>query len=379
MHSTKRPKAQLITGPSGSGKSWALKQVADYWRKCTSDSSVITVNDFEDAVDLKLSVPTDDKVLLALDDVDALMPRYLEKLRKLLTKKKHVPIIMTATDVYAMQKLRFLQRGIPCCQLYRSTYPWPLKVFVNSLKLSPKPPESFVDRVISLANGNLHRIKNMLTNHRSQKTLAAADDQLNVWQEQRLFRQGKLASPCTDKCALMVQFNAPSNCRSLEALAEVTERFSASLCLHDPWLYTVDDVPMPGQDTVFPSQYMRLTSATLKLRNMAPDLCQFFTQWGCTTSVGELHQKLEHFQKYWDENRKTLKHTDTLLILGRCDKPESFLKSVDEVMRQRKTALKIKEPRNGGERATLYSARIQTLSGSSWVECAGRFEKKSTR
>lgn len=349
----KCPELVLVDGPSGCGKSWTLNQIATYWKQCTSPANVLTNENFEQAVEQNLPFPNDTAILLVLDDVDTLMPKALERLKKLLDKKKKalkkdshgMHILMSATDVFAQQRHSFLRTVPKRVTLYKSTYSGPLTSFVESLKLQPKPPIKFVRRVIQLCNGNLHRLKNMLRCHRSTKTLAAGNDAFNVWQEQDLFKQGKLSKPPSEKCALMTVFNAPDNMFSLEQLAELTDRFSESLSLHDPWVFQVHDLRVLGKEKKFPSKYLALNSAKKRLNDIYPNLCRFFEEWGFESSCRTMPDRLAAMVKFWEAERTKLKKdfTESRRILEITGLSVDWLKSMDRVMRDRQIAFEIRD------------------------------------
>ena len=349
----KCPELVLIDGPSGCGKTWALNQIAEYWKQCTAPANVLTNESFEQAVEQNLPFPNDMSVLLALDDVDALMPKALEQLKKLLGKKKKalkndshgMHILMTATDVFAQPRHNFLRNVPKRISLYRSTFFGPLKSFVDSLKLRPKPPDKFVRQAIRLCNGNLHRLLNMLRAHRSTKTLAAGDDSFNVWQEQDLFKQGKLARPPSEKCALMTVFNAPENVFSLATLAELTDRFSESLYLHDPWVFQISDLRVLGKEKAFPSKYLSLNSALKKLNDIYPALCRFFAEWGFEVRSLPMQEHLDAMVTFWDRERAALKKDlhETRRILEVTQLSVDWLKNMDRTMRDRQRAFESRD------------------------------------
>jgi hypothetical protein len=369
----KCPELVLIDGPSGCGKTWALNQIVDYWKQCTSPANVLTNENFEQAVAQGLPFPNDTSILLALDDVDALMPKMLEYLKKLLvTKNKELKrdshgmhILLTATDIFAQPRHDFLKKLPKRVSMYRPTFYGPLKMFVDSLKLRPKPPDGFVRQAIQLCNGNLHRLLNMLRCHRSTKTLAAGDDSFTIYQEQDLFKRGKLSRPPSEKCAFMTVCNAPENVCSLAVLAELTDRFSESLSLHDPWMFQVSDLRILGKEKQYPSKYMSLNTDAKKLRDILPDMCRFFKEWGFETTLSTMQERLDAMLVFWTRERaglkKNLHESRRILVLTKLS--VDYLKSMDGVMHDRQRAFKARNRDIDDELGEMDEMQLKFLMG----------------
>jgi hypothetical protein len=347
----------LITGQSGTGKSWTIAAVSKYWAECTSAAHVFTTEDFETAVTTGVPLPTDPYMLLALDDADSMGPKALACLKGLLAKKTTGSrLLLAITDAYREPRHRFLLGAAHKTQLYRTTFAGPLRQFVKTLRLSPAPPDAFVNRAIALCGGNLIRLVNMLKAHRAEKTLVAAStDDVNVWQEERLFRAGKLDGPPSEKCALMVCFNACDNgpppdfgddavdLAVLGVLAQLYDRYSASLLHRDPWLFHVADLPLPGQRHDMPTLYFHLTSKQAHLKTFLPQMTRFFQAWGCSAAnVSSVTERMDAFRAHWFLHEKRLRRdqVETTRLFTVTGTDAGFLRTLDEMMSARQAAMK---------------------------------------
>ena len=357
----------LVTGQSGSGKSWALGQVSKYWAKCTSPAHVFTTDDFETAVRTGVPLPADPHVLLALDDVDSMGPKALAALRALM-KRRHsgARLLLAMCDVYREPRHRFLLAAAHKTQLYRTTYTGPLRQFVKSLNLSPAPPDAFLNLAISRSGGNLHRLVGMLKAHRKGQTLVAGSDDSNVWQEERLFRAGKLDAAPTEKCALMVCFNSydnvpPSDSDSMDVtvlgvLAQLHSRHSASLALRDPWLFHVADLHLLGQQHDMPLLYFHLTTKQAHLKSFLPLMTRFFRSWGCDTAgMSSVEERVDVFCTYWvsHEKRLRLDQVEAMRLFTVSGTDSAFLRTLDEMMSTRRAAMTVRQRVQTAPTATL--------------------------
>jgi hypothetical protein len=352
------PPHALVTGQSGTGKSWALAQVSKYWTKCTSPAHVFTTEAFEEAVLTGVPLPTDPHMLLALDDVDSLGPKALACLKALLQRKKAgARLLLSICDAYREPRHRFLLGAAQKVQLYRTTYAGPLRNFVKSLNLTPAPPDTFVNRAIALSGGNLIRLVVMLKAHRAVNTLTAGSDDVNVWQEERQFRAGQLDAPPSEKCALMVCFNAYDNgppaeygdasldVAVLTALAQLHDRHSASLAFKDPWLFRVADLPLPGQHHEMPVLYFQLTSKLAHLKSFLTSMTRFFRAWGCSTAnVSSVEERVHAFCTHWFLHEKRLRRdqAETTRLLTVTGTDDGFLLALDGMMSARCAAMTIR-------------------------------------
>ena len=345
------PMHALITGPSGTGKTWAMRQVAAFWAQCTSPANVMSSETFEAVVERGLPVPTDPLMLMALDDIDCLSEQALVRLRVVLASKRPgAHVLATVADVYAQPRLAFLKAVRSKTALYRPRTDFHgnaqvMARFVQSLRLHPAPPKPFVDRAVAVCNGNLHRLVNMVTNQ-CPDTMSAALDDMNPWEEERLFRKGFLPVPPTEACALMVAFNTYDNARprsagALAAAATVLDRYSHSLALLDPWAFWVCDLDLPGNEHAF-ANHMAARSRQAHLRRLVPTLCRFFEAWGCdVSSLSRAEDRMLAFHQHWIERRAQLRsdHADTMRILILVGEDTRFLRTLDKIMGARQTGL----------------------------------------
>jgi hypothetical protein len=383
------PPHALVTGQSGTGKSWALAQVAKFWVQCTSPAHVFSTDQFEEAVENGAPLPTDPHVLLALDDVDSLGNKALAVLRTLVSRRppRGARLLLALCDAYREPRHRFLAAVALKVPLYRTTYPGPLRQFVKAQNLVPVPPDAFVAKAVARSGGNLHRLLHMLKAHRREQTLTTGADDRNMWQEERLFRTGQLDTAPSEKCTLMVCFNSYDNaaqddgevifpstgslpstgsklatrahgghgsrdshedlgsCASLASLAQLHERHSAALVSRDPWLFYVADLPLPGQHHDVPTLYFQLTSKLAHLKRFLPLMTRFFRAWGCDSSgLPSVEERVDVFRAHWIAHEQRLRRdqAETARLFAITGTDAAFLRTLDEMMSARRGALAVR-------------------------------------
>ncbi|MDC0366940.1 ATP-binding protein [bacterium] len=346
----------ILSGPSGTGKSWALQHLVARWMDVVGPDSVLVNEDFELLIDHKLPFPQNAQTLIALDDVDHFIPRYVTGLRTLLASAQRIaPIFMTATDIYASKQLTFL-RSCVRRKLYRCTYDKYLFDFVRSLKLPVPPPKYILDKAVDSCNGNLHQLKCMVTFHlraddarlkheakshdplfrfrpkNERDKLDTVEERLTLWDEEKLFRKNTLNRPPSDMCALMCYYNLPTNVESCEDLSKLTQRYSDFVFYGDNKLFSTHGCMVTGDEAEFPRPYIDLSRSTSKVKYVWSKLTEFFEAWGYISGSSSLQDRKRDYAEYWAAMRPVTSSEKISLLLKRVGEKVQFLKDIRDVL-----------------------------------------------